>query len=279
MRTGTRTISVLAAIALVVVGAACSSKKALVRLEMTRETVITAPTIDSLALDPSGRIDTRERGYTVEITMTGDAGLDASFDVEGRLEGRAMQEIEPGVYEGSFNVAAGETGSLSVVGHLVHEASGARQSLRRDGALELWLSPVSPAPAGECSAAMKAGLDEALRPLTVYFAPAEHELDAAARTLLRDSLEVLESHPPCMIYVLGHTDSSGEERRNELLSWERAMEVSRFLVSLGIPRYRIEAHYFGESRPAAAGQTRDALTRSRRVELRATHPDRTRGVP
>jgi outer membrane protein OmpA-like peptidoglycan-associated protein len=272
MRTGTRAAFVVAAVALVAAGTACSTKKNLIKLEMTRETVITAPTIESLTLDPSGRIDTRERGYTVEVTMTGDAGLDATFDVEGRVEGRVMQEGEPGVYAGSFNAVAGETGSLSVVGHLVHAASGAHQSLRESGALELWLSPVPSVASGECTEAMKAEFDAALRPLTVNFPSAESVLDDAARSLLRDNLETLESHPFCVIYVLGHSDSSGEERLNELLSWERAMEINKFLESLGIPRYRIEAHYFGESQPANGTETRDALTRNRRGELRAINP-------
>lgn len=264
----------MAAVALVASGTACSNKKKLIKLEMTRETVITAPTIESLTLDPSGKIDTRERGYTVEVTMIGDPGLDATFDVEGRIEGRAMQEVEPGVYAGSFNAVAGETGSLSVVGHLLHSASGARQSLRETGALELWLSPVPSMASGECTEAMKAEFDAVLRPLTVYFPSAESDLDGTARSLLRDNLGTLESYPFCTIHVLGHSDSSGEERLNELLSWERAMEISRFLESLGIPRYRIEPHYFGESQPANGSQTRDALARNRRGELRALNPYR-----
>jgi outer membrane protein OmpA-like peptidoglycan-associated protein len=271
MRAGFRAVWLLFMIALVAAGAACSTKKQ-IKLEMTRETVITNPTIDSLSLDPAGKVDTRERGYTVEVTMTGDPGLDATFDVEGRFQGRAMSEVEPGIYVGSFNVAAGESGVPWVVGHLVHVPSGARQSLREGGALELGISAPRRHPAGECTEAMQAEFDAALRPLMVYFATGSYELDDEARTLLRENLTVLESHPPCVVYLLGHTDNSGEERLNALLSWERAMEVHRHLVTLGLPRYRIEAHYFGESQPAIAGEALNGLTRSRRVEFRAVNP-------
>jgi OOP family OmpA-OmpF porin len=271
MLVGFRTVSIFFTIALVAAGTACSTKKQ-VKLEMTRETVITNPAIDSLTLDPTGKIDTRERGYTVEVTMTGDPGLDATFDVEGRFEGRAMREVEPGVYVGSFNVAAGEAGVPWVVGHLGHAPSGARQSLRHGGTLELWVAAPPQQAVGECTESMQAELEAALRPLSVYFATGKYELDDTARALLRDNLSVLESNAPCVIYLLGHTDSSGEERLNALLSWERAMEVHGYLITLGLPRYRIEAHYFGESHPANAGDARDSLTRSRRVELRAVNP-------
>ena len=66
------------------------------------------------------------------------------------LQGQAMSEVEPGIYVGSFKVAAGESGVPWVVGHLLHAPSGARQSLREGGALELGISAPRRHPAGEC---------------------------------------------------------------------------------------------------------------------------------
>ena len=266
----TRAITVVGIVALVAPIIGCGGKKQ-VKLEMTREEVLHNPTISSLALDPSGRLDTRERGFSVTVTMTGDPGLQATFDLDGRFQGRAMEEVQPGVYSGTFDVAQGDTGELWTVGHLAHPPTGASQRYRAGSPLALFKSVPLPPPA-TCTPAMIESFDAALRRLTTYFAFDKYELSDEAQELLSDNRQVLESHPLCSIFVLGHADDIGDAHYNEILSMHRAFAVGSYLESLGIPAQRLQKLYFGESQPAVPGDSPEDRARNRRVELRALDP-------
>ena len=258
--------SIAAALILIAWLPGCSKKE--VTLEISRETIILSPTIESVVLDPSGRLDTRGAPQQVKVTLRGDADLQGTFDVEGRFEGRSLSEVRPGVYESTFVVGQGETGDLSVVGHLLHPPTGANQTLRAGGTLSLFESE----PPEDCSESTARSFDGALRPLAVGFDTNKIELTDEAKAMLRGATDVLNSNPLCTIYLLGHADDAGDDHYNFVLSTHRALKVVDYLIELGIPRERMEPHYFGEDRPQVQGNTDDARARNRRVELRAVNP-------
>lgn len=83
--------------------------------------------------------------------------------------------------------------------------------------------------------------------------------------------------PPEVSWVLrvdGHTDRTpvrgGQFASNWELSAARAINVVKFLISLGVPAERLAATAFGEFQPLTPGDTPDALARDRRIELRLT---------
>jgi peptidoglycan-associated lipoprotein len=246
--------------------AGCAKKE--VTLEITRETVVLNPTIESVVVSPSGRLDTREGPQQVKVVLRGDPGLQGTYDVAGRFEGRPLTEVQPGVYESTFVVAKGETGDLGVVGHLDHLPSGAHQSASAGGSLTLFQSE----PPEDCSQATAQAFDAALRPLEVAFPFDKIDLSDEVKAKLKSGVGVLESNPLCTLYVLGHADDEGDDHYNFVLSTYRALKVVDYLIELGIPRSRIEPHYFGEDRPSVQGSTDDARARNRRVELRAVNP-------
>lgn len=258
--------SLLAAGGLVCLTAAlgCAGKTDL-KLEMTRETVVRPPEISSVSLSPSGKLDTRESAHTITVTLRGDPGLRATFDVEGRLEGRELREVEPGVYRGSFDVGRGETGELRVVGQLMHDPSGAHREFRAPGVVSAWRSEP---PVETCTTEMAQAFDKVLRQLTSYFPFDQAELSDQARAKLDEHRDVLASNPLCTIYVLGHADEVGADAYNLELSEKRALAVVEYLASIGVSNTRIVERHFGESRPAS---DRDR-TLNRRVELRAFNP-------
>ncbi|PUB85922.1 MAG: cell envelope biogenesis protein OmpA [gamma proteobacterium symbiont of Ctena orbiculata] len=78
---------------------------------------------------------------------------------------------------------------------------------------------------------------------------------------------VLKEYKSTMIEVAGHTDSTGSESYNQLLSQQRAHSVSNVLVRDGVEGVRIDTVGYGESRPIAANSSAAGRQQNRRVEL------------
>jgi outer membrane protein OmpA-like peptidoglycan-associated protein len=78
---------------------------------------------------------------------------------------------------------------------------------------------------------------------------------------------VLKEYKSTMIEVAGHTDSTGSDSYNQLLSQQRAQAVSNVLISDGIQPVRIDTVGYGESRPISSNNTAEGRQQNRRVEL------------
>ena len=63
--------------------------------------------------------------------------------------------------------------------------------------------------------------------------------------------EVLNEYKSTMIQVAGHTDSTGGDRYNLLLSQQRAQAVSNKLSGYGVEQVRLDTVGFGETQPIA----------------------------
>lgn len=77
--------------------------------------------------------------------------------------------------------------------------------------------------------------------------------------------EYLQSYPKAQVYLYGHTDIFGNERRNLELSRERAMAVKRELVSMGVDPEKISVYFFGGTQPLQ--KYRNGGDENRRVEV------------
>ena len=82
---------------------------------------------------------------------------------------------------------------------------------------------------------------------------ANKQLDLAAR-LFRDA-------HPVLMFTAGHTDRSGDEYQNVLLSAKRAEVVKRALVARGIPASQLLIQALGESDPANSSDPNAAENR------------------
>ncbi|MET0044348.1 MAG: OmpA family protein, partial [Candidatus Thiodiazotropha sp. 6PLUC3] len=78
---------------------------------------------------------------------------------------------------------------------------------------------------------------------------------------------VLNEYKSTMIEVAGHTDSTGSESYNQLLSQQRAQSVSDVLNRNGVTGVRIDTVGYGESRPVASNNSPAGRQQNRRVEL------------
>ncbi|MCB2205916.1 OmpA family protein [bacterium] len=81
-------------------------------------------------------------------------------------------------------------------------------------------------------------------------------------------LPMQEAGTSYTIELDAHTDDRGTEQYNYALSRRRGAAVSRVLRELGVPLDAIRINAYGESRPAQPGDTDQARSQNRRVELR-----------
>jgi outer membrane protein OmpA-like peptidoglycan-associated protein len=70
-----------------------------------------------------------------------------------------------------------------------------------------------------------------------------------------------------MVEIRGFSDSTGSESYNIALSNSRADNVQRYLMSKGVPLYRISVLGLGKEKPVADNKTRKGRDQNRRVEV------------
>ncbi len=69
------------------------------------------------------------------------------------------------------------------------------------------------------------------------------------------------------VFVCGHTDSTGEEDHNRVLSLRRAEAVSRFLAEHGVAVGRLKSQGFAADYPVAPNTSPEARALNRRTEI------------
>lgn len=104
--------------------------------------------------------------------------------------------------------------------------------------------------------------------------PSNITFDVNKATLRPDFVEVLHSvtlvlneYKSTMVEVAGHTDSTGSDSYNMLLSQQRSQAVTNVLVQDGVDPRRIDTVGYGETRPIANNSTEAGRQQNRRVEL------------
>lgn len=89
-----------------------------------------------------------------------------------------------------------------------------------------------------------------------------------SRNELERIVKLLKMNPAMKIEVSGHTDSTGTEEHNKVLSEKRAIAVYGYLVNQGIQKERLSAKGYGAFKPVVLGDDREKLERNRRVEIK-----------
>lgn len=101
----------------------------------------------------------------------------------------------------------------------------------------------------------------------INFAFASSEIDPVSYPLLQTLVDIIQRCPSLRIVVGGHTDSSGPDASNMVLSTARAQSVERYLLDAAVSPERIRAVGFGESKPLVPNDTRRNRARNRRIEF------------
>ena len=107
----------------------------------------------------------------------------------------------------------------------------------------------------------------ALRQTVFYFDFDVAEFKPADRDTLTFHARDLAANPGKRIRLEGHADERGTREYNLALGERRANGILNYFIVNGASRAQIETVSYGEERPAQQGQTEQAWSRNRRVEV------------
>ncbi len=120
------------------------------------------------------------------------------------------------------------------------------------------------------------GTDLAVRPLKageaytindILFNTNSFALSKKTEFILRQFADFLKENPSITIMIQGHTDDVGDDSKNLKLSEQRAQEVKKYLVSLGIKDTRLKAKGFGETVPKVTNDSEYNRAINRRTDF------------
>lgn len=117
---------------------------------------------------------------------------------------------------------------------------------------------------------LKRQLDSAGKALIygIYFDTGKAEIKAESDAALAEIAKLLQQHTRLKLYVVGHTDDTGDSAANQRLSEQRAKAVVSTLTgSYQIDASRLQAHGVGPLAPASNNTSAAGKQLNRRVEL------------
>lgn len=101
----------------------------------------------------------------------------------------------------------------------------------------------------------------------IFFETGKSDITAESEFTLRKVLTTLQSYPEIVVEISGHTDVTGNYKKNLELSLRRANAVRDWLIRNGIDPSRIIAKGYGSDRPIASNETPEGRQKNRRIEF------------
>ncbi len=101
----------------------------------------------------------------------------------------------------------------------------------------------------------------------IGFNSSSYQLDPSIHNTLRGVARILVEYPDTSLVIDGHTDSTGGDTLNQVLSERRAESVRSYLISQGVASGRAIARGNGERYPLCTNKTTTGRACNRRVEI------------
>lgn len=110
-------------------------------------------------------------------------------------------------------------------------------------------------------------LDDTLKNRIIEFESGSAILTATGQKILNEMAVALNKVNGKNIKIIGHTDSSGDSKKNIQLSLERAEAVKKYLVSKQISESIFSTEGLGSQRAVADNSTAEGRKKNRRIEF------------
>ena len=104
-------------------------------------------------------------------------------------------------------------------------------------------------------------------PSHITFGVDSSDISSSFYQVLDSVTIVVNEYDKTLIEVMGHTDSTGSDQHNQLLSEKRASSVTDYLASRDIIPARLQDYGYGENYPVASNDTDQGRAQNRRVEI------------
>lgn len=111
------------------------------------------------------------------------------------------------------------------------------------------------------------GQIDLIMPGNITFDTNSASVKAEFTNTLESVAKVLQEYKNTLVTIEGHTDSTGSDSYNQLLSEQRASSVAEVFLRAGVAYERIAAVGYGESQPAASNDSEAGRSANRRVEI------------
>jgi len=102
----------------------------------------------------------------------------------------------------------------------------------------------------------------------IFFPTNGYELLPTSTADLKELIDFMQEHKQLKIEIEGHTDNTGNEQQNQILSEKRALAVYQYLISHGIEKGRLTFKGYGQSKPIASNQTEAGKQQNRRTAFK-----------
>jgi len=116
-------------------------------------------------------------------------------------------------------------------------------------------------------------IDELLRALNLYyinFASGQHKIPNERLRFLKRAASYIKQLPgSVVIEVGGHTDSVGDDNKNQALSERRAKSVKEALLGFGVEETMLAMKGYGENDPKESNDTENGKFENRRIAYKA----------
>lgn len=107
-----------------------------------------------------------------------------------------------------------------------------------------------------------------IRAYGLTFNQGQGEVTAKNYSLLNKVVQAIKLYPNAEVNVIGHTDSTGEEKINVIVSKQRALNVSRFITqAAGLKGYQMRFDGVGSSQPVRSEHSTLGQSANRRVDI------------
>ncbi len=104
----------------------------------------------------------------------------------------------------------------------------------------------------------------------VFFEVNKFELRAESKAELEVLIGLMQKNPTLTVEIGGHTDNSGIDSENKILSEKRAKSVADYLISKGIVASRLTYKGYGSLKPISDNKTDFGKQQNRRTEFLVT---------